>query len=55
MKVGSLVKYKNGCPRCRKGLVVEVKGRKWIKVFWTTKGFGGGLIFLEHAEDLIFL
>jgi|19_taG_2_1085344.scaffolds.fasta_scaffold02284_9 hypothetical protein len=55
MCVGSLVKYKNTGSSYRKGLVLEVKGKKWVKVLWTAQEKLGGLIFLEHVEDLVFI
>jgi len=47
MKVGDLVKFKDFSKVYDSGIVVEKKGRKWVRVAWPN-----GLITEEHIRDI---
>ena len=47
MKVGDLVKFKDVSVVYNSGIVVERKGRKWIRIAWPN-----GLITEEHMRDV---
>jgi hypothetical protein len=47
MKVGDLVTVDSESGWCDRGVVVNVAGRKWVKIVWMD-----GVIQREHIDDL---
>ena len=47
MKVGDVVTYDGGFWDHVVGIIMEIKGHKWVKVRWAD-----GVIYDEHKSDL---